>query len=197
MAVSLQKGQSVNLAKEAATAGNAGETKFVAGAGWDPKSGTPVDLDLMAVLLGSDGKALPDENSNGTNLDEAVVFYNNKSLSGLQLSEDDLTGQSSDGGDDETLQIDTTTVDQKVQKVVISISSFSGQSFDEVENAYGRIVDSKGTELARVDLAAHAGKKAVVVGCLERDGSDWSFKNDEQDFADVQALFSNYGVTGA
>jgi stress response protein SCP2 len=197
MSVTLTKGQSVDLSKQAADAGNAGEVKFQAGAGWDPKSGTAVDLDLMAILIGTDGKALPDENSNGTNLDEAVVFYNNRTLPGFQLSADDRTGQSSAGGDDETMDIDTTKIDTKVQKVMIAIGSYSGQTFAEVENAYGRLVDSKGNELAKVNLGDHGTSKAVVVGELERDGSNWKFTNAVEDLQTIDGLMSKFGVQTA
>lgn len=188
--ITLEKGQSINLAKEAPS-----ETKFVAGAGWDPKeSGKAVDLDLMGILIGADGKALPDENGNGTNLDEAVVFYNNKTLPGFQLSEDDLTGQSSDGGDDETMNIDTTKIDAKVTKVILAVGSYSGHKFSSVENAYGRLTDSKNTELAKVNLGDHGDVKAVVFAELERDGESWKFTNIVKDFADVEALLDSYGV---
>lgn len=189
MSISLTKGQSVSLAKEAPA-----ETKYQAGAGWDPKSAEAVDLDLMGVLIGADGKALPDENANGTNLDEAVVFYNNRTLPGFQLSEDDRTGQSSDGGDDETMEIDTTKIDTKVQKVVLAIGSYSGQTFDEVENAYGRLVDSKGGEVAKVNLGDHGAVKAVVFAELEREDGNWRFTNITEAYADVDAMLAHYGV---
>lgn len=194
MSITLQKGQSVDLSKQVAEAGNAGEVKFQAGAGWDPKSGDAVDLDLMGILVGADGKALPDENANGTNLDEALVFYNNRTLPGFKLSEDDRTGQSSAGGDDETMDIDTTKIDAKVQKVVITVGSYSGQTFAEVDNAYGRVVDSKGNELAKVNLGDHGASKAIVVGELERDGSSWKFTNTVEDLQTIDALMSKYGI---
>jgi stress response protein SCP2 len=190
MGVTLIKNASVDLSKAAPA-----ETKYVAGAGWDPKEDDAVDLDLMGILIGADGKALPDANGNNTNLDEAVVFYNNKTLPGFELSEDDLTGQSSDGGDDETMAIDTTAVQTEVQKVVIAIGSYSGQSFADVENAYGRLVDSKGNEIARVDLGDHGSSKAVVVAELERDGDNWKYTNVTEAFATIDEMLSKYGVT--
>lgn len=190
MSVTLEKGQSLDLQKAAPA-----ETKFVAGAGWDPKdTGKPVDLDLMAILIGADGKAIPDENGNGTNLDEAVVFYNNRNLPGFELSEDDLSGQSSDGGDDETMKIDTTTVQAQVTKVVLAIGSYSGQPFSAVENAYGRLVDSKDAELGKINLGAQGDVKAVVFAELARDGESWKLTNTTQSFADVNAMLDNYGV---
>lgn len=189
--ITLSKGESIALSKEAPS-----ETKFVAGAGWDPKQeGKAVDLDLMAVLIGANGKALADANGNGTNLDEAVVFYNNKTLPGFQLSEDDLTGQSSDGGDDETLQINTTAIAAEVTKVVLAIGSYSGQKFSAVENAYGRLTDSKDLELAKVNLGDHGDVKAVVFAELTREGDTWKFTNTTQSFNDIEAMLDNYGVT--
>ena len=58
MAVSLQKGQKVDLTK-----GNAGLKKIVIGLGWDVNKydgGTDFDLDAAAFLLGENGKTASD-----------------------------------------------------------------------------------------------------------------------------------------
>ena len=79
-----------------------------------PKSSTGYDFDLDAsAFMLSEDKKLP--------LDEFFVFYNNqKSPDGaVESSGDDLTGGNSDGGDDETLTVDLTKVDSRIQEICI------------------------------------------------------------------------------
>ena len=91
MSINLQKGQRIEI----------GLSKVGVGLGWDPNESTgfDVDLDASAFMLGSN-KKLPQ--------DEFFVFYNNP-LSpdkAVESSGDDTTGGNSDGGDDETLNVD-------------------------------------------------------------------------------------------
>ena len=69
MSVSLSKGGSVSLTKEA---GSSSLTSVTVGLGWDPREGygDEFDLDASAVLLGSNRRALSDAD---------LVFYNNLS----------------------------------------------------------------------------------------------------------------------
>lgn len=198
MSVSLQKGSKVNLQKANTDAGSTTPlTKLVAGAGWDAKSGKSIDLDLVAVLIGSDGKAIPDANGNGTNLDEAVVFFNNLQVEGLKHSGDNLTGEGD--GDDEQITVDLASVPANVQEVAVVVASYSGETFGEIENAFVRLVNANGdTELAKYELKdGMANTKGVELGRVKRNGSEWEFeatgKNIDGDFS---AIVASYGVTG-
>jgi tellurium resistance protein TerD len=198
MSVTLQKGAKVDLAKANTDAGSTSPlTKLVAGAGWDAKDGKSIDLDLVAVLIGSDGKAIPDANGNGTNLDEAVVFFNNLSVAGLQHSGDNLTGEGD--GDDEQITVDLASVPANVQEVAIVVASYSGETFGEIENAFVRLVNADGnTELAKYELKdGMANTKGVELGRVKRDGQGFTFeatgKNIDGDFT---AIVASYGVTG-
>lgn len=198
MSVTLQKGQKVDLAKANTDAGSSNPlTKLVAGAGWDAKSGKSIDLDLVAVLIGSDGKAIADANGNGTNLDEAVVFFNNLNVAGLAHSGDNLTGEGD--GDDEQITVDLANVPANVQEVAVVVASYSGETFGEVENAFVRLVNADGnTELAKYELKdGMANTKGVELGRVKRNGSEWEFeatgKNIDGDFT---AIVASYGVTG-
>lgn len=179
MGVSLKKGEVVSLHKAAQDAGSTAPlTKVVAGAGWDPANeGAKIDLDLMAVLIGTDGKALPDANGNNTNADEALVFFNNKTLPGLAHQGDNLTGEGD--GDDEQIVITLGDVPANVSEIAVVVASYSGQSFDDVKNAQVRMAneaDSK--ELARYELSGteFAGKHGVELGRLVRKDAEWEFK---------------------
>lgn len=84
------------------------------GLGWDPNEGTGYDFDLdaSAFMLGSNGK-IP--------TDDYFVFYNNQKSpdNSVESTGDDLTGGNSDGGDDETLNVDLTKVSSQIQEIVL------------------------------------------------------------------------------
>ncbi|WP_300730057.1 TerD family protein, partial [uncultured Bacteroides sp.] len=96
MAITLEKGQRIGI----------GLSKVSVGLGWDPNEGTGFDFDLdaSAFMLGSN-KKIPNDNY--------FIFYNNpKSPDGaVESTGDDTTGGNSDGGDDETLNVDLQKVD--------------------------------------------------------------------------------------
>ena len=112
MAISLEKGQRIEI----------GLSKVSVGLGWDPNegSGFDFDLDASAFMLGGN-KKLPK--------DEFFVFYNNqKSPDGaVESTGDDLTGGNSDGGDDETLNVDLTKVDPQVQEIIFTATIYKAE----------------------------------------------------------------------
>lgn len=197
MGVSLTKGESVSLTKAAADAGKT-LSKLVAGAGWDPAAeGTEIDLDLLAVYLGTDGKAIPDANNNGTNADEALIFFNNKDVAGAHHTGDNLTGEGE--GDDEQIVFTLADIPANVKEVAVVVASYSGQTFGEVKSAFVRMVNSDGNdEMAKYELGAdHGSTKAIELGRIVRNGDSWDFKATGTDvvgeFSDV---VKSYGVTG-
>lgn len=178
MSVSLTKGQSVTLSKAATDAGSTAPlTKVIAGAGWDGTSSAPIDLDLMIVLIGSDGKPLPDANANNSNADEALLFFNNKELPGLHHTGDNTTGEGD--GDDEQIIVTLADVQPIVSELAIVVASYSGETFDKVANASVRLVnEADKVELAKYDLSTgeeFAGKHGVELGRLKRAGAEWEF----------------------
>lgn len=192
MSVSLVKGETVDLTKAAPNL-----SKLIAGAGWDAKAGKSIDLDLLTVYIGQDGKAIPDANGNGTNLDEAVCFFNNLRLPGASHSGDNLTGDGD--GDDERVTLDLANVPSNVAEVAVVIASYSGEKFSEIENAFVRMVNADGeVELAKFELKDGMGEtKGVELGRVKRDGSNWTFEATGRTisggFKDVVA---SYGVSG-
>lgn len=191
MSVSLTKGQEVSLTKD-----NPGLTHVVAGAGWDGTSDQPIDLDLMIVQIGEDGKALPDANNNGSNADEALLFFNNKDLPGLHHTGDNLTGEGD--GDDEQIIVDLANVASNVKELQVVLVSYSGQSFDQVANAFVRMVNkANNQELAKYEVSTgYAGKKGIELGRMVRTGTEWSFKahGDPIEGNDFTGLLNTLGV---
>jgi len=167
MAISLEKGQRIEI----------GLSKVSVGLGWDPNegSGFDFDLDASAFMLGAN-KKLPK--------DEYFVFYHNqKSPDGsVESTGDDLTGGNSDGGDDETLNVDLTKVDPQVQEIIFTATIYKAeerkQNFGQVRNSYIRIYNSiTNEEIARYDLDEDFSiETAVEFGRLYRRNGEWKFE---------------------
>lgn len=167
--INLEKGQRISMDK--------GLTLVGVGLGWDPNEGTGYDFDLdaSAFMLGESGR-IP--------TDEYFVFYNNpKSPDGsVESTGDDLTGGNSDGGDDETINVDLSKVDPKIQEIVFIATIYKAeerrQNFGQVRNSYIRIYDAKtNAEIARYDLDEDFSiETAVEFGRLYRRGDEWKFE---------------------
>lgn len=199
MSISLVKGAAVSLQKANADAGvSTPLTKVVAGAGWDAKAGKSIDLDLLTVLIGTDGKAIPDANGNGTNLDEAVTFFNNlDGIPGVKHSGDNRTGEGD--GDDEQIVITLADVPANAQEIAVVLASYSGETFGEVENAFVRLVNADGdVELAKYEVTSGFGaEKGIELGRLKRNGSEWDFVAAGNAIpGDFTQIVASYGVTG-
>ena len=131
MAITLEKGQRIGIVL----------SKVSVGLGWDPNEGTGFDFDLdaSAFMLGSN-KKIPNDNY--------FIFYNNpKSPDGaVESTGDDTTGGNSDGGDDETLNVDLQKVDSSIQEILFVATIYKAderkQNFGQVRNSYIRIYNS-------------------------------------------------------
>ena len=167
--INLEKGQRISMDKGLSLVG--------VGLGWDPNEGTGYDFDLdaSAFMLGSNGK-IP--------TDDYFVFYNNHKSpdNSVESTGDDLTGGNSDGGDDETLNVDLTKVSPQIQEIVFTATIYKAeerkQNFGQVRNSYIRIYDAKNnTEIARYDLDEDFSiETAVEFGRLYRRGGEWKFE---------------------
>ena len=167
MAISLEKGQRIEI----------GLSKVSVGLGWDPNegSGFDFDLDASAFMLGAN-KKLPK--------DEFFVFYNNQTSpdGSVESTGDDLTGGNSDGGDDETLNVDLGKVDPQVQEIIFTATIYKAeerkQNFGQVRNSYIRIYNSiTNEEIARYDLDEDFSiETAVEFGRLYRRNGEWTFE---------------------
>lgn len=147
------------------------------GLGWDPEdnSGIPYDLDASAFMLGADGQIVDEP---------FFVFYNNPvSPDGAVMSSgDDRTGDSSDGGDDETLFVDLTLLDARVQQIVFAVTLHDAverhQNFGQVHNSFIRVYDKDtNEEIARYNLEEEFSiETGVQAGRLYRQDGTWHFE---------------------
>lgn len=194
MAISLQKGQKISLAKVAADAGiQGGLSKILCGLGWDVArydNGAGFDLDASVFLCDVNGKVIKDTN---------FIFYNNLKAPGVEHMGDNRTGAGD--GDDEVIKVDLSAVEPDVQKIAITVTidqaDVRKQNFGMVENAYIRVVDeSTGTELVRYDLGEdYSIETAIVVAELYRNGAEWKFNAVGSGFSGgLAALCNNYGL---
>ena len=190
MAVSLSKGQKVDLTK-----GNPGLSKIIVGLGWDTNKydgGADFDLDAAAFLLAANGKVASDSD---------FVFYGNlkHSSGGVEHMGDNLTGEGD--GDDEQIKVNLAAVPASVDKIGFTVTIYEAESrkqnFGQVSNAYIRIVDeTSNAELIRYDLGEDFSvETAVVVGELYRNNGEWKFNAIGSGFqGGLTALCQNYGV---
>jgi tellurium resistance protein TerZ len=168
--VNLTKGQTVSLVKQ-----GGGELSQVRmGLGWDAikKKGlfggtkeVSVDLDASALLFAADKRVLD------------VVYYGNLRSADNSLihTGDNLTGAGD--GDDESIMVDLPRVSPQVAHIVFVVSSYSGQNFSQIENAFARVVDSadRDKELVRYQLTGSGTHTAVIMARLSRQGAGWTF----------------------
>ncbi|GGR53800.1 TerD family protein [Streptomyces roseolus] len=122
---------------------------------------TAVDLGASAVLY------------TGRRVVEVVCFQHLTGIFGaVKHSGDNRTG---DGpGDDEAITVDFTRMLVEVDQIVFTVNSFTGATFDEVENAYCRLVDdSTGAELARCTLSGGGHHTAQIMAKIARINGAW------------------------
>lgn len=197
MAVNLVKGQNTVLNMNV----------FYVGLGWDVNKGASqykFDLDVAAFMIGSNKKTLGDDYIVFYNSDKRVkpndlktivpssLWSNNEDLRhesrpvdpelSVIGSIDDEDGQTSEDGDDETMDIDLNKVHPDVQEIVICVSIYEWQerkqNFGQVDRAYVRLYkpgnDADGKEDYRYDLTEDFSACASVEFCrLYRYNGAW------------------------
>ncbi|WP_172199926.1 TerD family protein [Saccharibacillus qingshengii] len=190
MAISLQKGQKVDLTKT-----NPGLKKVLVGLGWDTNKydgGKDFDLDSSAFLLGTSGKVTADTD---------FVFYNNpKNANGAVVhTGDNRTGEGE--GDDEQLTVELASVPADVEKVSFCITihdaTARAQNFGQVSNAFVRIVNEEtNEELIRYDLGEDFSvETAIVVAELYRNAGEWKFSAVGSGYQDgLEGLVRDFGL---
>ncbi|MRH86458.1 stress protein [Nocardia sp. SYP-A9097] len=168
--VSLVKGQRINLRKE-----GGGALSYVKmGLGWDPvKRGgmfgnraPDIDLDASVVLFADMSPV-------------DVVYYGSlasKDGSVRHLG-DNLTGEGE--GDDEVIVVDLTRIPTHVTTLLFIVTSYKGHTFEQVANAFSRLVDgTNNAELARYTLAGGMPFTGMAMAKVYRTGNtqDWKLE---------------------
>ncbi|KPC61598.1 TerD family protein [Streptomyces chattanoogensis] len=168
MSVNLSKGQQVSLSKSDGGALNVVRM----GLGWQaaPRKGflarltaREIDLDASAVLFA------------GTQPVDVVFFQHLISDDGsVRHTGDNVVGGSGQGGDDESILVDLQRVPVHIDQIVFTVNSFTGQTFQEVQNAFCRLVDeANGQELARYTLTGGGSHTAQIMAKVHRSGPGW------------------------
>lgn len=173
MAISLNKGQTISLAKK----DSSGLSKVFMGLGWDPvqkkKGGLlsglfgagngDIDLDASVIMLDANKSAV-----------DIVSFSQLKSKDGAVFhGGDNLTGDGD--GDDEVIYVDLINLPDAVCHLVFTVSSFRGQTFNEVENAFSRLVDqTKNEELCRYTLTDQGSHTGVIMASMTKTSDGWT-----------------------
>lgn len=166
--VSLVKGQSVSLEKR-----DGGQlSQITMGLGWDvamkkglfgSRPGPSVDLDASCVTFDASGTLV-----------DTVWFNQLQSRDGsIVHTGDNRTGAGD--GDDEQIKVDLTRVPANVTTLVFTVNSFTGITFEQIENATCRIVDqTTGDEIARYDLSGSGRHTAQIMAKLTRGSGSWT-----------------------
>ena len=167
MAINLSKGQKIDI----------GLTKMSVGLGWKPNEGTGFgfDLDASAIMIDS-SRLIPSE--------PFFVFYGNLNSpdGALHHTGDDPTGGNSEEGDDETIEVDLTKVDNRINEILFVVTIHDAgqrkQNFGQVRDSYIRIVDnSTGQEVAKYELGEDfCIETGVEFGRLYRKDGKWKFE---------------------
>ncbi|MGW4895414.1 TerD family protein [Kitasatospora sp. NPDC004240] len=169
MSVSLAKGQKLSLEKPGG--GQLGVVRM--GLGWRAAqrkgflakllSAQEIDLDASAVLF-----------AKGEPVD--VVFFQHLTSNdgSVRHSGDNLVGGTGGATDDESITVDLKRVPAEVDQILFTVNSFTGQTFQEVENAFCRLVDEQtGAELARYTLTGGGPYTAQIMAKVQRSASGW------------------------
>ncbi len=191
MAISLKKGQKVDLTKT-----NPGLVNVIVGLGWDTNKydgGASFDLDAAVFLTGTNGKVASDND---------FIFYNNPKDSAGSVTHlgDNKTGDGD--GDDEQIKIELSKVPTSVEKISFTVTIHEAtqrcQNFGQVSNAFIRIFnENNNEELIRYDLSEdYSIETAVVVAELYRHNGEWKFNAIGSGFeGGLAALCNNFGIS--
>ncbi|WP_305094965.1 TerD family protein [Prescottella sp. R16] len=166
--VSLAKGQKVNLRKD----GGVDLTMVRMGLGWDPveKRGmfgsraVDIDLDASAILFADD------------QIVDVCYYGQLRSKDGSIMHRgDNLTGAGD--GDDEVVDVDLTRIPPYVTTIVFIVTSYKGQTFEQVQNAFCRLIDATtNSELARYTLHGGMPFTGMVMAKVFRGPDGWKLQ---------------------
>jgi len=163
----LKKGQRVDI----------GLQKLGVGLGWDSSTapGVEFDLDLSAFMLAGN-QQVPAQ-------DFFVYYLNLSSPDGAAAhTGDDLTGDNSEDGDDETINVDLSRLDPRIDQIVFTATIYEFEeremNFGQARNSYIRIYDSTNdTELCKYELDEDFSvETAVEFGRLYKRNDAWRFE---------------------
>ncbi|MGW1597436.1 TerD family protein [Streptomyces sp. NPDC002343] len=154
---------------------------------WAPGQGVP-DVDVSALLLGSDGRVRSDED---------FVFYNQpRHPSGTVWR---LGKKRVAEGLTDTIQTDLTGIEPGISRILL-VASADGVTFDRVPALGISIHDAAvadGEPLARFDIKPETGAEtALICGELYRRGEGWKFRALGEGYSNgLEGLATDFGIS--
>ena len=146
-------------------------TRVRMGIGWDKDAGAGYartgrrEVDLDATALEFTGTQLFD-----------LAFYNNLATRDGSVTHQGDNQSGTGEGDDESILVDLGRVHGPVDTILFLVSSYQGHTLDWIDNAYCRLVDDQGVELARLTLTEGIPRTGLVMATLFRDGDRWRLR---------------------
>lgn len=170
MSISLTKGQKISLTKSSSSP----LTQVVMGLGWDVAKakglfgsllgggGGDIDLDASCIMFDSNNHP-----------QDVIWFRQLRSKDGsITHTGDNRTGAGD--GDDEQIIVDLTRVPENIKSLVFTVNSFTGQTFEKVENATCRIFNkTNNQEIARYNLTTSGTHTAQIMAKVYRHDGEW------------------------
>jgi tellurium resistance protein TerZ len=166
MSINLEKGQKISLSKQGDSLSRVAmglgwdgiETKGFFGFGGGKKA---VDLDASCIIV------------EGNKVSDTVWFRNLRSLDGYVMHSGD--NRSGDGdGDDETISVNLSKLSERITALVFVINSFTGETFNQISNAYCRLINmDTGEEIAKFKLTEKGEHTSMIMAKLYRHDGEW------------------------
>lgn len=165
--IELQRGDEMALVREDGTPFG----PLTMGLGWDKKPGAgyigtgarEVDLDASAIQYAGD------------QLFDLAFFNHLETRDGAVVHLGDSISGSGEG-DDEQITIDLARVYPRVDTMLFLVSSYNGDSLEWVANAYCRLVEADGEEIARFTLTEGVPRTGFMLAKMFRDAGGWRLK---------------------
>ncbi|MEU3525084.1 TerD family protein [Streptomyces sp. NPDC038707] len=154
---------------------------------WTPGQGVP-DVDVSALLLGSDGRVRSDED---------FVFYNQpRHPSGAVWR---LGKKRVAEGLTDAIRTDLTVVEPGISRILL-VASADGVAFDQVPGLGILLYDASaadGEPLARFDIKPETGSEtALICGELYRRGEGWKFRALGEGYSNgLKGLATDFGIS--
>ncbi|UTZ21477.1 TerD family protein [Vibrio campbellii] len=168
MTINLSKNTTISLTKEVDKL-----SKISVGLGWDVEKAkglfasffgsNSIDLDASCLLIDKDKQVID------------TIWYRQlrSKCNSVHHQGDNRTGAGE--GDDETINIDLNKLPSSVKHIAITVNSFTGQSFENVRNAFCRVIDQSSKEVCRYTLTEQGNHTGIFIGLLTYDRQEWQF----------------------
>jgi stress response protein SCP2 len=150
---------------------------------WSSTS-NPVDVDLVALILGADRRVRTDAD---------MIFYNQTATAdGSVVHAGKVTAES--GGSDDVL-VDLTAVDADVHALTVAAST-DGSPFSEVDRLEWLVAGEQAEPVARFPVTGLTSERALVLGEVYRRDGQWRLRAVGQGWdGGLAGLATDYGVT--